>query len=64
VPVAVVAVLSSGLVWRSWLRGRHPDALLRMGAFDNAESADVLPGAGVFAADASGRTVLVGRDAR
>lgn len=64
VPVAVAAILLSGAVWRAWLRGRRPGALLRMGAFDNAESADVLPGAGVFAADATGRTVLVGRGER
>ncbi|PTR25671.1 amino acid/polyamine/organocation transporter (APC superfamily) [Rhodococcus sp. OK519] len=64
VPIAVAAVLSSGLLWRARLRRRRPDALLRMGAFDSAESADVLPGAGVFGADATGQTILVGRGPR
>ncbi|QKT09366.1 APC family permease [Rhodococcus sp. W8901] len=64
VPIAVIVILASGLSWRAHLRRRRPDALLRMGAFDSAETADVLPGAGLFAADATGETILVGRGGR
>jgi amino acid transporter len=57
-PVLIVALLSAGLVWQRRLR-RRPTRLDAIGAFDTAESADVLPGAGAFASDATGNVVLV-----
>ena len=62
VSAIVVALLASGLGWW-WVLRRRPSALRRMGVFDATESADVLPGAGVFGPDASGAVVLVGRRA-
>ncbi|WP_433272997.1 APC family permease [Pseudonocardia xinjiangensis] len=58
-PAVIVALLSAGAVWHRHLRRRRPGDLTRVGAFDCAESADVLPGAGVFAPDAHGNPVLV-----
>jgi amino acid transporter len=63
-PAVIAMLLSGGLVWHRRLRRRRPGDLDRVGAFDCAESADVLPGAGVFAPDAHGNPVLVGRRAR
>ncbi|TQM38110.1 APC family permease [Pseudonocardia cypriaca] len=56
----IVALLAVGPLWQRHLR-RRPARLDAVGAFDCAESADVLPGAGAFAADAAGNVVLVRR---
>jgi amino acid transporter len=56
--VVIVALLAAGPLWQRYLR-RRPARLDAVGAFDCAESADVLPGAGAFAADAAGNVVLV-----
>ncbi|HEX4253291.1 MAG TPA: APC family permease [Pseudonocardia sp.] len=61
VAVAIVGLLAAGLWWRFVLRRRRPATLRRVGVFDAAEPVDVLPGAGVFARDANGALVLVGR---
>lgn len=53
----IVALLATGLGWQGRLRRRR--MLGAVGAFDCAESADVLPGAGAFARDAAGNVVLV-----
>jgi hypothetical protein len=57
----IVGLLAAGPLWQRYLR-RRPARLDAVGAFDCAESADVLPGAGTFAADAAGNVVLVDRD--
>ncbi|MGC0365761.1 amino acid transporter [Rhodococcus sp. 27YEA15] len=59
-PIAVLAVLFSGIAWRFCLHRRRPECLAHIGAFDSAETEDVLPGAGVFSSDAAGNIVLVG----
>jgi amino acid transporter len=56
----IVGLLAAGPLWQLYLR-RRPARLDAVGAFDCAESADVLPGAGAFAADAAGNVVLVRR---
>jgi amino acid transporter len=56
----IVGLLAAGPLWQRYLR-RRPDRLDAVGAFDCAESADVLPGAGAFAPDAAGNVVLVRR---
>jgi len=61
VAVVVVGLLAAGVLWRSVLRRRRPATLRRVGVFDAAEPVDVLPGAGVFAPDANGALVLVGK---
>lgn len=61
-PLLIVALLSAGLGWQRYLRRRRPARLGAIGAFDTAESADVLPGAGAFAPDAAGNVVLVRTD--
>jgi amino acid transporter len=58
-PAVIAALLSAGLLWHRHLRRRRPGVLDRVGAFDCAESDDVLPGAGVFVPDAHGNPVLV-----
>jgi amino acid transporter len=60
-PVLIVALLAAGALWQRLL-GRRPARLDAVGAFDTAESADVLPGAGAFAPDAAGNIVLVRTD--
>jgi hypothetical protein len=57
----IVALLAAGPLWQRYLR-RRPARLDAVGAFDCAESADVLPGAGAFADDAAGNVVLVSAD--
>jgi amino acid transporter len=64
VSAVIVGLLAAGVVWRFLLRLRRPATLRGIGVFDAAESADVLPGAGVFAPDANGDLVLVGRPAQ
>jgi len=59
-PVMVVAVLLAGALWYRYLRRAHPESLRAIGVFDSPESADVLPGAGVFAVNARGAIALVG----
>jgi amino acid transporter len=59
----IVGLLAAGPLWQRYLR-RRPARLEAVGAFDCAESADVLPGAGAFAADAAGNVVLVSADPR
>ncbi|MGV9736943.1 APC family permease [Rhodococcus aetherivorans] len=63
---AVVAVplllLAAGPLWYLLLRRRTPRAATAIGVFDSAESADVLPGAGVFAPDRLGAMTLVRAD--
>jgi amino acid transporter len=54
----IIVLLAAGPLWQRYLR-RRPTRLDAVGAFDCAESADVLPGAGAFAADAAGNVVLV-----
>jgi amino acid transporter len=54
----IIGLLAAGPLWQRYLR-RRPARLDAVGAFDCAESADVLPGAGAFAADAAGNVVLV-----
>ncbi|HWN31437.1 MAG TPA: APC family permease [Pseudonocardia sp.] len=61
VSAVIVGLLAAGLLWRSVLRRRRPATLRRVGVFDAAEPVDVLPGAGVFAPDANGALVLVGK---
>ena len=61
VSAVVVGLLAAGLLWRTVLRRRRPGTLRRVGVFDAAEPVDVLPGAGVFAPDANGALVLVGK---
>jgi amino acid transporter len=61
VSAVILGLLAAGLLWRSALRRRRPATLRRVGVFDAAEPVDVLPGAGVFAPDANGALVLVGR---
>jgi amino acid transporter len=56
----IVGLLAAGPLWQRYLR-RRPARLDAVGAFDCAESADVLPGAGAFAPDAAGNVVLVRR---
>jgi O-antigen/teichoic acid export membrane protein len=63
VSAIIVGLIGAGVLWWSLLRRRRPWALRRVGVFDAAESADVLPGAGVFAPDANGDVVLIGRAA-
>ena len=63
VSAIIVGLGGAGVLWWSLLRRRRPWALRRVGVFDAAESADVLPGAGVFAPDANGDVVLIGRAA-
>ena len=60
----IVALLTAGPLWQRYLRRRRPARLDGVGAFDCAESADVLPGAGAFAADAAGNVVLVSAERR
>jgi amino acid transporter len=55
----IVGLLGVGLAWQHFLRRRR--RLAAVGAFDCAESIDVLPGAGAFADDAAGNVVLVRR---
>ncbi|MFB8278852.1 APC family permease [Nocardia colli] len=55
-----VSVAAAGLLWHRYLRGAHPRTLTTIGVFDSPESADVLPGAGVFAVNARGTIALVG----
>ncbi|GAA0902409.1 hypothetical protein GCM10009559_69580 [Pseudonocardia zijingensis] len=57
----VVALLLAGPCWQRFLRRR--ERLDGIGAFDCAESADVLPGSGALARDAAGNVVLVRRSA-
>jgi amino acid transporter len=61
VSAVIVGLLAAGLLWRFLLRLRRPATLRGIGVFDAVESVDVLPGAGVFAPDANGDLVLVGR---
>jgi hypothetical protein len=56
----IVGLLAAGPLWQRCLR-RRPARLDAVGAFDCAESADVLPGAGAVAPDAAGNVVLVRR---
>ncbi|MEV6554172.1 APC family permease [Nocardia sp. NPDC051756] len=55
-----VSVTAAGLLWHRYLRDAHPRSLNTIGVFDSPESADVLPGAGVFAVNARGTIALVG----
>ncbi|MBF6212129.1 APC family permease [Nocardia puris] len=58
--VCVLVVLVLGAVlWWMWLRRFAPRSLLTIGAFDRADSADVLPGAASYGQDPSGALVLV-----
>jgi amino acid transporter len=57
----IVGLLAAGPLWQRYLRRRRPARLDGVGAFDCAESADVLPGAGAFAPDAAGNVMLVRR---
>ena len=61
-PLLVIALLAAGSVWHRVLR--RTGGMRRVGAFDRAESADVLPGAGVYGRDACGEPVLVGKGPR
>lgn len=58
--ITLVSVLGAGAAWHRYLRRAHPGSLIAIGVFDSPESADVLPGAGVFAVDVRGRVALVG----
>lgn len=62
-PVAVLILLLSGTVWQFGIRRHNSASLAHVGAFDSPETEDVLPGAGVFAPDAAGNMVLVGKPA-
>ncbi|WP_410870061.1 APC family permease [Nocardia sp. A7] len=61
-PATALAVLLVGAAWYRYLRDNRPESLTAMGIFDSPESADVLPGAGVFAVNARGAMALVGAD--
>lgn len=58
-PAVILALLGAGLLWH-----RRLPAHSRVGVFDRAESVDVLPGAALYARDADGDLVLVGRSQR
>ncbi|GAB4583774.1 APC family permease [Nocardia sp. IFM 10818] len=57
---AVAGVLAAGAAWHLYLSLARPRSLCAIGVFDSPESADVLPGAGVFAVNARGSIALVG----
>ncbi|PWV78972.1 APC family permease [Nocardia neocaledoniensis] len=59
-PATGLAVLVVGAAWYRYLRDTRPRSLTAIGIFDSPESADVLPGAGVFAVNARGAMALVG----
>ncbi|MFD6161322.1 APC family permease [Nocardia sp. NPDC060256] len=58
--VTALTVVIAGWLWHRYLRAAHPRSLSTIGVFDSPESADVLPGAGVFAVNARGTIALVG----
>ncbi|WP_067539491.1 APC family permease [Nocardia crassostreae] len=60
----VACVLAAGAAWHRYLRVFHPRSLRAIGVFDSPESADVLPGAGMFAVNARGSIALVGANRR
>ncbi|WP_280298699.1 APC family permease [Nocardia neocaledoniensis] len=59
-PATGLAVLVVGAAWYRYLRDTRPRSITAIGIFDSPESADVLPGAGVFAVNARGAMALVG----
>ncbi|QHE68201.1 APC family permease [Rhodococcus sp. WAY2] len=58
VPAVMLTLLLSGSAWHLFLQWHHPASLMSIGVFDSAETEDVLPGAGVFATDATGNLAL------
>ncbi|MFC4605708.1 APC family permease [Rhodococcus kronopolitis] len=59
---AAAAAGTGALAWQWYLGRARPRSLAAVGVFDSPESADVLPGAGVFAVNARGAVALVGTD--
>nr|WP_206037874.1 APC family permease [Rhodococcus sp. HNM0569] len=59
VPLSIVAVGASGVVWRRVLQRVRPRSLDSVGVFDSVETTDLLPGSGTIVLDDSGRARIV-----